>query len=381
MKVIIDGTIYCSAPSGGVYRYFNELIPRISNFPGTEIKIFTPKAPSGLPQGANISHTKDNLPSGAWLPEGQLKRFLRAQKKKLQSLLMKQSFSGLEQSVFHSTYYTPSPWNSIPQVVTVHDMISEIFQETFNLPHLKTLREAKAKSVATATRVIAISEQTKNDLHNIYQIPLSKIDVIYHGVDFDFFSRKLSKEAKHEILSKHSLNSPYFLYIGGRLHHKNFKRFLLAFANSLVSKDFKLAVAGAPWDAEENELIRKLQVREKLIWMPNLSDQELPTVYQNAIALALPSIYEGFGLPLIESMAAGCPVIASKSGPFPELAGEAALFFDPHDESQMENSMEEILKTAVREPLIELGKKRAQHFSWDKSAHQHFESYQKALEV
>jgi len=381
MKVIIDGTIYSTAPTGGVYRYFNELIPRISNLPGTEIKIFTPKDPTGIPMGRNISHTKDHFPSGAWLPESQLKRFLRFQKQKLQSLLLKRSFSGIEDSVFHSTYYTSSPWSKIPQVVTVHDMISEIFKDTFDLPHIKTLRDAKAKAVGSATRIIAISEQTKRDLHNIYKFPLTHIDVIYHGVDHDFFSNKPSKEAERAILNKHSLLYPYFLYLGGRLHHKNFKRFLSAFANSRISKQFKLAVAGAPWDEEEKELILKLKTSEKLIWMPNLSDEELRTIYQNAVALALPSYYEGFGLPLIESMAAGCPVIASNSGPFPELAGESALFFDPHDESQMENSMEEIVKPSVRTPLIETGRRRAQDFSWDKSAIQHFESYQKALRV
>lgn len=379
MKIIIDGTIYSSAPSGGAYRYFNELIPRLSKFPKTEVKIFAQKNHVGIPTGSNIKVAEDSLPTGSWLPEGKLKQFLRARKRELQSVMLRRQFSGFEEAVYHSTYYTPSPLNHITQVVTVHDMISELFKETYDLPHLKTLRKAKAECLKSATRVIAISNQTKKDLQAIYHVPESKIDVVYHGVDYDFFSRICSIEKKQQVLNELNLTTPYFLYVGGRLHHKNFKCFLKAFSQSKVSQDHKLAVAGAPWDEEEIDLIRKLNVEKHLIWMPTLGEHELPIVYQNAIALGLPSHYEGFGLPLIESMAAGCPVLASNTGPFPELAEGAAVFFDPRDEAQMEKSFERVLEDSVRTRLIELGKKQAMKFSWDLSAKKHWECYQKAL--
>lgn len=380
MKIIFDGTIYSMAPSGGVYRYFNEIIPRVSRFPKTEVKIFTPKDPVGMPEGIDISLVKDRLPSGSWIPEGKLKQFLRSKKQNVQRLMLKRKFSGIRDSVFHSTYYTLSPWASIPQVVTIHDMISELFQETYDLPHVKALREAKLQCLEKATRVIAISERTKKDLQSIYRIPENRIDVIYHGVDYAFFSDRTAKEAESQFLKENSLLSPFFLYLGGRLHHKNFKKFLMAFAESTVSNDFKLLVAGSPWEPEEKELIKKLGMSEKVIWMPNLNEEELRMVYQNAKALALPSYYEGFGLPLIEAMAAGCPVIASESGPFPELAAGAALLFNPFDEAQMAQALEDIIHEERREHLVKMGKIQALKFDWEKSANQHLESYKKALE-
>jgi glycosyltransferase involved in cell wall biosynthesis len=113
--------------------------------------------------------------------------------------------------------------------------------------------------------------------------------------------------------------------------------------------------------------------------MPSLNEKELPTVYQNATALALPSYYEGFGLPLIEAMAAGCPVVASQAGPFPELAEGAAILFDPFDPKQIGLALEEISNPSKRIELIEKGKIQAAKFSWDLSAKKHFESYQMAL--
>jgi glycosyltransferase involved in cell wall biosynthesis len=379
MKIIIDGTIYSSAPSGGVYRYFNEIIPRLSAFPDTEVNIFSPKDANSIPTGNHIKIEKDRLPSGSWLPEGNLKNNLRKVKQRVNSILMSKKFSGVKDSVFHSTYYTASPWPDLPQVVTIHDMISELFQETYHLPHVKELRENKAKCLKTATRVIAISEQTKRDLQKIYNIPASKIDVIYHGCNFELFSKKEEARSEKNILEKHSLTSPYFLYLGGRLHHKNFSNLLRAFAANPISKDYLLAVAGTPWDPEESELIKSLNISSRLVWMPSLNEKELPTVYQNATALALPSYYEGFGLPLIEAMAAGCPVVASQAGPFPELAEGAAILFDPFDPKQIGLALEEVSSPSKRIELIEKGKIQAAKFSWDLSAKKHFESYKMAL--
>lgn len=379
MKIIIDGMIYSSAPTGGVYRYFNEIIPRLSAFPDTQVNIISPKNAVSIPSGKHITVERDRLPSGSWFPEGELKNTLRKVKQRVNGFLMNQKFSGVKDSVFHSTYYTPSPWPSIPQVVTVHDMISELFPEIYDLPHVRELRESKAKCLKTATRVIAISEQTKKDLQKIYNIPSSKIDVIYHGVDFELFSQQKEEPHQKIILKKLNLTSSYFLYLGGRLHHKNFSTLLKAYAGGRFSKDSVLAVAGTPWTHEELELIKSLNISSRLVWMPNLEECDLPTVYQNATALALPSYYEGFGLPLIEAMAAGCPVVASQTGPFPELAEGAAILFDPFDPSQMSLALEKVLNPATRMELIEKGKKQAVKFSWDLSAKKHFESYHKAL--
>jgi glycosyltransferase involved in cell wall biosynthesis len=379
MKILIDGLIYSSAPSGGGYRYFNELISRLSAFPDTEVNIFTQKNPTSLPVGVNLNIQKDTLPTGAWLPEGKIKNQLRFCKKLLKKWILKNSFSGIKDCVFHSTYYTPCPWKNIPQVTTIYDMISELFPETYDLPHIKTTREAKAVCIKNAARIITISENTKRDLEKVYDISPSSIDVIHLGVDYNIFSKMTSEAMTQQLLEKYRLNRPYFLFIGGRLHHKNFIRLLKAFALSTVRRDYVLAVAGAPWNDEETNLIKSLNLEDSIIWMPSVPEHELPTLYQNAVAFAFPSYYEGFGLPLVEAMAAGCPVVASDAGPFPELSGNAAILFDPFDEAKIARALEDVLDPTTRSRLVDLGQNRAKGFSWDELARKHLKTYHKAL--
>lgn len=379
MKIIIDGFIYTFAPSGGGYRYFNELISRLSKFPDTEVNIFTPKDPIGLPTDSEIKIAKDNFPTGKWLPEGKIKNHLRAAKKLIQRRLLEKKFSGVENSVYHSTYYTPSPWKGLPQVTTVYDMISEIFPETFELSHIKYTREVKSQAIKSSNRIIAISETTKKDIQKVYGTDSSLIDVIHLGVDYEFFSQSLTLDSKQAFLQKHKLTQPFFLYVGGRLHHKNFTRFLTAFAASKVSKDYYLVAAGTPWTGAEIELIDSLNLKNKITLLTGMTDLDLAYLYQSAVAFVFPSYYEGFGLPLIEAMAAGCPVLASNAGPFPELAEQSALLFDPFDEHNIGQALEQILNNNLRTQLINSGKKRALHFSWDDLAQKHLVTYQKAI--
>ncbi len=380
MKIIIDGLIYSSAPSGGGYRYFNELITRLSQFPDAEINIYTRKNPTHLPSGTHLKIEQDTLPTGKWLPEGWIKDNLRHVKHALQKQILKRKFSGVQNSIFHSTYYTACPWKKMPQVTTVYDMISEIFPETFELPHIKETREAKSKAIKNASQIIAISETTKRDIQKVYGIQEHLIDVIHLGVDYTFFATKPSEGITQALLSKHHLNSPYFLYVGGRLHHKNFIRLLKGFALSVASRDHNLAVVGTPWNEDEKNLIQSLELQNKISWIPSVPEAELPILYQNAVAFVFPSYYEGFGLPLIEAMAAGCPVVASNAGPFPELAQNAALLFDPFDENKIAQSLEAVLEPATRNRLIPLGKERAKIFSWDRLAEQHYQTYQKVID-
>ncbi|MFM8313778.1 MAG: glycosyltransferase, partial [Deltaproteobacteria bacterium] len=270
MKIIFDGIVYSSAPSGGIYRYFNELIPRLSAFPDTEINIFTGKDAATIPGKSNIKISYDQLPTGSWLPEGGVKSLLRKGKRTLQKMLLEQKFNGVKNSVFHSTYYTPPLWKNITQVVTVYDLISELVTETYHLPHHQKLREAKQNCLKTANRVIAISETTKRDLHTVYGISEDRIDVIYLGVDFEFFSTKRDPNEQNRILNQHGLSCPFLFYLGGRLHHKNFNRFLISFAKSNASKEFKLAVAGTPWNESELKLINSLNIKSQVVWIPPL---------------------------------------------------------------------------------------------------------------
>jgi len=380
MRVIIDGVVYSSAPTGGIYRYFNELIRRLSELPDTDVEVYTPRTTTLPPQGPHIKIHQDRLPSGSFMPNGWVKDQLSKLKKLIQKKLLNREMGGFQSgdAVYHSTYYTPSPWPELPQVVTVYDMISEKFPEDAKLPHNIVLSAAKRKSVQAAKRVIAISQATKDDLCEIYGISPSVVDVIYFGLDRSFYAKAATLGEKQALQSRFKLTEPYVLYVGGRLHHKNFKRLARAYAASKIKSNYLLAVAGFAWDEEEKALLKSLGIEDRVRWMPYL-DSELPAIYQMASLFVFPSLYEGFGLPLIEAFAAGTPVAAANAGPFPELAAGAAYLFDPEDIDAITKALETMVDPKLAQEYRKRGLKRAEDFDWSIAAAKTRECYLRAM--
>lgn len=379
MKIVIDGTVYSSAPSGGVYRYFNELIPRLANLPDTKVQIFSPRTDTLPPNGENIEVKKDLLPSGQWFPEGRAKEVLRKAKRWVSAFVVGKQLGGVEGAVYHSTFYTPSPWKNLPEVFTVYDMISELFPDLSQETHIVSTNRMKRECVERAARLIAISENTKQDLHRIWGVPLEKIDAIHLGVKTDFFSRAIDATEKERTLEKYSICKPFVFFLGGRLHHKNFSRLLEAYEMSEIRQSHTLVVAGAPWSQEEEKRIQNLGLEKHVLRIPSITEVELPVFYQCATLFVFPSYYEGFGLPLLEAMAAGCPVAAANAGPFPEIVQGAALLFDPYDPADMAKKMDSLLNTSLRERYRDLGLQRSAQFSWDETARKTRETYKKAI--
>lgn len=197
-----------------------------------------------------------------------------------------------------------------------------------------------------------------------------KIDVIYHGTSM------MPQQAHPSI----SLPEKYVLFVGSRYKYKNFVRFVQSFAQ-IARKNPKLYLicTGAPFDTSELQLIESLNLSQRALSF-YANDAELATLYHQAQAFIFPSLYEGFGIPILEAYACQCPVILSNASCFPEIAGDAAAFFDPTDEKEMTSSIEEVLNNPIlRNELIEKGQKRLQLYSWDKTARQTEICYQKAL--
>jgi FkbM family methyltransferase len=262
--------------------------------------------------------------------------------------------------LFISTYYTTPI--STPSVLMVHDMIPEVVGADLNQP----MWREKYRSIKHASAYIAVSENTARDLVTFFpEINLAKITVAHNGVDPAF--APVASEVIDAFKYKYGISKPYFLLSGARGGYKNAIVFFQAFAQLVSKLGFDIVCTGVATSLEPE--FRSYTIGTT-VHMLHLGDDELPLAYAGAVALVYPSQYEGFGLPIVEAMACGCPVITCPNASVPEVAGQAALYIRSDDIDGLTNALCEIQKPAVRQSLVQAGLKQAQQFSWQKMAQQ-----------
>ncbi len=274
------------------------------------------------------------------------------------------------------------PWLNQPSVVTVHDLVRLAFPFAKEGWISATGLMLDRTGIRKATHVICVSEVTKRDLLRHLDVPEEKITVIHNGVNHDVFHP--CQKQPHS-----RFRSPYLLYVGSERPRKNLGALLRAFA--LVKQQgtpFHSLTLLKVGPAGRSDTFRKvtweeacrLGIEYDIQFVENISDQELAVIYSNAIALVFPSLYEGFGLPVVEAMACGCPVITSNVSSLPEIAGSAALLVDPcNSEAIAEAIRSVILDSTTRTHLRDQGLLRARDFSWDKTAQATFRVYQRVF--
>jgi glycosyltransferase involved in cell wall biosynthesis/tetratricopeptide (TPR) repeat protein len=256
-----------------------------------------------------------------------------------------------------STYYT-TPL-STPSIFMVYDMIPEILGANLNEP----MWREKHYGIQHASAYIAISERTSRDLLKCFpDISPELVTVAHSGVSGTFLPA--SREEIFQFKSKYGISKPYFLWVGGRGGYKNGILFFRAFSQFEQRDQFEIVCTGIPGLEEE----LKTYASGSAVHMLQLADDELRIAYSGAIALVYPSLYEGFGLPVIEAMACGCPVITTPNGAIPEVAGTAALYVHDNDITGLINGFYEVQKPVVRQALITAGLEQAKKFSWSKMA-------------
>lgn len=261
-------------------------------------------------------------------------------------------------TVFASTYYT-SPL-ATPSVMLVYDMIPEVGGANLGEP----MWREKAHCMRRASRLIAISGNTASDLCDFYpEIRPDRVTVAHCGVSLLF--RPADAAEVDAFRRKHGITRPYFLLVGGRKGYKNAQTFLRAFAR-LPDRD-RFAVVCVGGSAEPEPELQELRAGSER-FMLQLEDPELRLAYCGAIALAYPSIYEGFGMPVAEAMACGCPVITTANASLPEVAGDAAIYVKPMDDVGLAKALEDVQRTELRSRLIAQGLERARMFSWTRMA-------------
>lgn len=264
-----------------------------------------------------------------------------------------------EFDVFHPTFfddYFLKYLKNKPFVLTIHDMIPELFGGRRNIQ----IRN-KPSLVSKSSHIIAVSERTKQDLIDILHVPEKKVTVIYHGAPdfFDYSDEKPVFEGK------------YILFVGRRGGYKNFNLMIKKMAPLFKRhKEFNLVCTGGDFEKCEVDLFKELGIRDR-IFLLHPSDHELMNLYTNAFCFIFPSLYEGFGIPILEAYKANCPVLLNKKSCFPEIAQDGAIYFQLDDEqSDLELVLEKMLKMPqeVREKLLKKQMERLKTFSWEMSS-------------
>ncbi|MBN3881472.1 MAG: FkbM family methyltransferase [Nostoc sp.] len=261
--------------------------------------------------------------------------------------------------LFISSYHTTP--TTTPSVFIAHDMIAELIGS--NLNHI--IWQEKHYAIKHASAFIAVSKNTARDLVTYFpEISLESVIIAENGVDHTKFS-VANQENIHQFKIKYGITKPYFLLVRLGNIYKNSILFFKAFSQLPSSYGFDIVVTG-------NDGVLSPEFRDytlgSIVHMLHLSDEELAIAYSGAIALVYPSKYEGFGLPIVEAMACGCPVITCPNASIPEVAGEAAIYVNDDDVHEMTNALCEVQKPAVRNLLITAGLLQVQQFSWMKMA-------------
>lgn len=272
--------------------------------------------------------------------------------------------------LFHPTYYHPYFLQYIgdkPFVLTVYDMIHEIYSEYFS-PTDKT-KEWKRLLAQKAKKIIAISENTKKDLIKLYGLSDKKIEVIHLGNSLETQTHTQTAHIK--------LPSKYILFVGNRSAYKNFNFFIKA-VTSLLKQDKDLHIictGGGHFSPEEQAYFESLNI-EGQIQQYSIDDSTLAFFYKKALAFVFPSLYEGFGLPVLEAFSCGCPVILSNTSSLPEIAQNAGYYFDPTNEGSMREAIIRVINDKeLRTELIGEGYQQLKLFSWENTAQKTRELY------
>ncbi len=316
-------------------------------------------------------------PSFLWLVRGVLRNTTKID-------ILRPVFNRLKLDIIHHPFTILNPMRTkIPSVLTFVDMQHEFFPQFFSPVDMKMRKEFYRPSAEQATRIIAISGYAKSSLVERYGIPPDKIDVVYLGYDQSY--RIYDKEdVLRAMRLKYGLNRPFLYYPGATWPHKNHKTLLAALCIMKTRYRFEgqLVLTGIVKKSYSEILkeIGRLGLEETVKVLGYLPYEDLPYLYNLARALVFPSLFEGFGIPLIEAMACGCPIACSNTTSIPEVVGDAGVFFDPSSPEDMAEKIWQLWNDddKLRE-MRARGLERAKLFSWDDTARKTIETYTRTL--
>lgn len=262
----------------------------------------------------------------------------------------------------------------VPQIITIHDLGFEHYPKHVPFLVRKYYQYFTPKFCEKATKILAVSEFTKEDIISTYKINERKIEVVYNGFDLESQEPRTKNQEEKEILTAYcQLNTEYFIFIGAVHPRKNVLGLLKAFElfKTNSSTNYMLLIIGRKaWMNEELEqFLNQMKFKDSVLWLSNVDRKEVLQLMQNAFALVYPSFFEGFGIPIVEAMSLGVPVITSTTSSMPEIAGNAAIFVHPNNIDEIANAMNLLIEDkSLRDDLIIKGQLQVQNFDWNSSA-------------
>jgi len=265
-------------------------------------------------------------------------------------------------------------------IVTIHDLGAEFLKEYHQFPQKLYLNRSTEYVAKFATHLIAVSQATKKDLISKLSVPEGRITVVYEGWDRDLFHQPSAEEVT-AIRGKYRLGNDYLIFVGTIQPRKNLERLIESFAQAKIGLD--LVLAGKPgWLSESiYGAPKRFGVQDRVKFLGHVPNEDLAGLYGGAKAMVFPSLYEGFGLPVLEAMACGTVVLTSQTTSLPEVGGEAVLYVDPNKVDSITNGIEGIvINSKLRDRLLVKGIKQSQKFSWEKAAAETLQVFEKVYE-
>jgi len=365
MRIGIDCRLY-SSNFTGIGRYVHELVDwfiRLNNEEKRthELVLFfnNPEFKDFVPPNLSVKKVLVNA-----------KHYSFAEQTRFLKILNKENCD-----IVHFPHFNIPIFYRKPYIVTIHDLTLSFFpgQKMTKWYHRLAYNWTIKNAVKKAKKVVAVSENTKNDVMEHLKIPEEKIKVIHNGVS-DFFRLLQEPAVTKKTLKKYKIEKQFLLYTGVWRNHKNLPNLIKAF-NILKNQkniNLQLVITGKedPHYPEIKEEIKKLNLENDIITPGLVSEEELLHIYNAALLYVFPSLYEGFGLPPLESMKCGTPVVASNTSCIPEVCGEDnAIFFDPYSPEKIADKIEYLYKDAdLQAELVEKGYQHANKFTWERAA-------------
>ena len=359
-KILFDNQMFTFQRFGGVTRYFADLM---YNLPAGE---FVSEIPMRYCENHYVTETYGHQYEKITFPHNYRLR------RQIYGLVNKHiSWKAVkfnDYDIFHPTYFNPYFLKPLkrrqkPFVLTIHDMTFERYPQDVliydrTIPHKKRL-------IAEADQIIAVSENTKKDIVELLGTDPAKISVVHHGY-------RTVTDAAPQLFDR------YVLYVGERKGYKNFLPWLSAIRPIFnLDPNLKIVCTGSPFTASEQKLFKKWGIADRLVHI-SANDAQMASLYRYALCFVFPSHYEGFGIPILEAFANGCPVCLSNASCFPEVATDAALFFNPNDAQSMQDSLKELLVSpSLRDELRLKGSERIKDFTLEKMVERTCDVYRK----
>jgi len=362
MKILFDYNVFCIQKIGGVSKYFLEIFSIISRYHDTKIV-----APIHINDYLSDYKNKNIF---CFFKLKKQYRFTRKITYFINSIIFKLSIKIFKPDIIHLTYFSKKLEFSknCKIIITVHDLIHEIFEDDYKFGYSKKF---KKNYILAADHIICISQNTKKDLIKLYDVHDKKISVVLHGYNQ---SKKFIK------INDRFFEKPYLLYVGSRKNYKNFENFIIAYSYSpKLMRDFNIiCFGGGVLSSLEKKFLKKLKINECKIKCIAGSDQELNYAYMKARAFICPSLYEGFGLTILEAMNMNCPIVSSNAGSLVEVGGNAVEYFNPRETEEIKNKIEKIVysETNILKQKKEFPK-ILQKFSWETAAKETMSIYER----